>query len=185
MARMQRPLVAGVTSALLLASLAAVAPFGVAAATAATLPTLVVNEVDASGVPQDWIELKNTGSSPVDASGLILKDNQDTNRFDIPAGTVIAAGGYATFDVGATFGLGKGGDAARLYLNDNTTLVDGFTWTADSVYPATWGRCADGTGAFIVNTTPSKGAANVCGTGGGGTTPPPADPLPASPWPGG
>ncbi|WP_375383968.1 lamin tail domain-containing protein [uncultured Microbacterium sp.] len=179
MTRHHRPILAGLTAVALTASFAAiVAPVALSAASADTLPTLVINEVDASGVPQDWIEIKNTGASSVDASGYILKDDKDTSRFNIPAGTVIAAGGYATFDVGAVFGLGKGGDAARLYLPDNATLVDGYTWPSDSIYPATWGRCDDGTGEFIVNATPSKGAANVCGA----TTPP--QPTTAA-WPGG
>ncbi|WP_211368003.1 lamin tail domain-containing protein [Microbacterium rhizomatis] len=190
MRRQRRPILAALTAAALTTSFAAVVtPLTLSAASADTLPTLVVNEVDASGVPADWIEIKNTGTAPVDASGYILKDDKNTSRFDIPAGTVIAAGGYATFDVGSVFGLGKGGDAARLFLPDNTTLIDGYTWPSDSVYPATWGRCDDGTGAFVVNTTPSKGAANVCGT----TTPTdptdPTDPAPTdpvtSPWPGG
>jgi hypothetical protein len=179
MTRHGRPILAGLTAVALTASFAAiVAPVALSAASAADLPTLVVNEVDASGVPQDWIEIKNTGADAVDASGYVLKDDKDSSRFDIPSGTIIAAGGYATFDVGNVFGLGKGGDAARLFLPDNTTLVDGYTWPSDSVYPATWGRCADGTGAFEINATPSKGAANVCGD-----TPPPGPVL--EPWPGG
>ncbi|MEA9986435.1 MULTISPECIES: lamin tail domain-containing protein [Subtercola] len=163
--------------------LATVSP---AAAATAALPTLAINEVDASGVPQDWIELKNTGSSPVDASGLILKDDKDSDRFDIPANTIVAAGGYVSFDVADAFGLGKGGDAARLYLSDNTTLVDSFTWASDSS-PGSWGRCPDGTGAFAVNATKTKGAANDCGT----PTPPVTTPVTppggvsdALPWPG-
>ncbi|UFS58406.1 lamin tail domain-containing protein [Subtercola endophyticus] len=165
--------------------LAALSPVAATSATAATpLPSLVVNEVDASGVPQDWIELKNVGAAPVDASGLVLKDNKNDDRYEIAAGTIIPAGGYASFDVADSFGLGKGGDAARLYLNDGTTLVDGFTWASDAA-PATWGRCPDGTGAFAVTKTGTKGAANDCAT----TTPPPTDPTtPTVPdalqWPG-
>ncbi|MEF2977341.1 lamin tail domain-containing protein [Subtercola sp. YIM 133946] len=190
MPRFWRPsTVALTTLALAVPLLAAVAPSATASASAAALPTLVVNEVDASGVPQDWIELKNVGAASVDASGLILKDDKDDDRFDIPAGTVIAAGGYATFDVAGSFdgafGLGKGGDSARLFLSDNTTLVDGFTWSSDAA-PATWGRCPDGTGAFAVTNAGTKGAANDCVTAPP-TTPPTTPPTvtDALAWPGG
>ncbi|MCU1479553.1 MAG: hypothetical protein JWQ19_339 [Subtercola sp.] len=166
--------------------LAALSPIAATAATAATpLPSLVVNEVDASGVPQDWIELKNVGTAAVDASGLVLKDDNDAHRYDIAAGTIIQPGGYQSFDVADSFGLGKGGDSARLYLNDGSTLIDGFTWTSDAA-PATWGRCPDGTGAFAVTASGTKGAGNTCAA----TTPSPTDPTtPTVPdalqWPGG
>lgn len=172
-------------------ALAALLP--AAAAHAATgpapLPSLVVNEIDASGVPGDWIEIKNTGTTDVDASGMILKDDKDSDRFDIPAGTTIKAGGYASFQVDdpntpGNFGLGKGGDAARLYLPDNTTLLDSFTWASDSE-PGSWGRCPDGTGDFAVTVSTTRDAANDCTPSGTPTTP--AEPhtvADALPWPG-
>jgi hypothetical protein len=144
---------------------------------APALPTLVVNEIDASGDPQDWIELKNTGTDAVDASGLILRDEKDSSTFTIPSDTTIAAGAYATFDVGVDFGLGRGADSARLFTTDGTTLIDGFAWTSDAA-PATWGRCADGTGEFAVTNSRTKGTANDCDV----TTPTP--PVGIA-WPGG
>ena len=54
-----------------------------------------INEVESSGgTPGDWVELINNGASAVDLSGWIVKDNDDTHVFTIPAGTSIAAGGY-------------------------------------------------------------------------------------------
>ncbi|MCU1475808.1 MAG: hypothetical protein JWQ64_501 [Subtercola sp.] len=184
MTRFWRPTTVVLTSlALTVPLLASVAPIAAAAASAApVLPTLVVNEVDASGQPQDWIELKNTGAAAVDASGLVLKDNKVKDHFEIPAGTTILAGGYATFDVADAFGLGASGDSANLYLADGTTLIDSFTWTSDAA-PGTWGRCDDGTGAFVINATSTKGATNDCGP----VTPPPTDPVTvpdALAWPG-
>lgn len=50
-----------------------------------------VNEVESSdGVPGDWIELVNTGAEPVDLSGWLVRDNDDTRFSTIAAGTVIA-----------------------------------------------------------------------------------------------
>ena len=170
-------------SSVLLAALALLAPLAVAAAPAAPasaaveLPTLVINEVDASGEPKDWIELKNTGTEAVDASGLILRDEKDSSIFTIPEETSIPAGGYAAFEVADDFGLGKGGDSARLFLADGETEVDSFTWSSDAS-PGSWGRCADGTGEFTANATKTRDAVNDCGK-----TEEPA-PTTATAWPG-
>ena len=69
------------------------------------------------------------------------------------------------------FGLG-GGDSARLFPpmpTPTTATIDSYTWTAHA--PVTYGRCPNGTGAFINTTTATKGAANDCGP----PPPPPAD----------
>ena len=128
-----------------------------------------INEVESSGgTPGDWIELYNAGGAPADISGYILKDNDDTHSFAIPAGTTIAAGAAMAFDVEAAFGLGAA-DAARLFTPTGT-LVDSYSWTAHAA--TTYGRCPDGTGAFTTNAVSTKGALNACG----GTT--------AVAWPG-
>ncbi|MFC0552054.1 lamin tail domain-containing protein [Planotetraspora thailandica] len=121
-----------------------------------------INEVESNGgTPGDWVELVNTGAVPVDVSGWVVKDNDDTHVFTIAAGTTVAAGAFLALDVEAAFGLGSA-DSARLYLADGTTLVDSYTWTAHAA--TTYGRCPDGTGAFVTTTAPTKGAANDCGT---------------------
>ncbi|WP_371781752.1 lamin tail domain-containing protein [Streptosporangium subroseum] len=131
-----------------------------------------INEVDSNGgTPGDWIELLNTGATPVDVSGWIVKDNDDTHAFTVAAGTTMAAGAFLALDVDPVFGLGSA-DSARLFLPDATTLADTYTWTAHAA--TTYGRCPDGSGAFATTTTPTKGAANAC-----------PGQVPASPWPGG
>ncbi len=67
-------------------------------------PTVWINElfpnptpgvVDNAGEPAPFVELHNPGPSPADIGGLWLSDSlQDRNRWSIPAGTSIAAGGY-------------------------------------------------------------------------------------------
>ncbi|WP_218825698.1 lamin tail domain-containing protein [Streptosporangium subroseum] len=135
-------------------------------------PAVKINEVESNGgTPGDWIELLNTGATPVDVSGWVLKDNDDTHAFTIAAGTTVAAGAFLALDVDPVFGLGAA-DSARLFLPDATTLVDSYSWTAHAA--TTYGRCPDGTGAFVNTTTPTKGAANAC-----------PGQVSASPWPGG
>ena len=118
-----------------------------------------VNEVESSGgVPGDWVELYNTGTFAVDLSGFIFRDGDDTHAYVLPAGTIVAAGGFVVLDE-AQFGFGLGtADSARLF--DGATLVDSYAWTAHAA--TTYGRCPDGTGAFATTTAVTKGAANNC-----------------------
>lgn len=124
---------------------------------------LRISEIESSGgVPGDWIELVNTGAEPVDAGGLRLKDDDDSRTFTVPAGTTVAAGGYAAVDVDVTGGFGLGSaDTARLFAADGTTLIDSYAWTAHAT--TTYGRCPNPQGAFTTTTSPTKGAANDCG----------------------
>jgi len=122
-------------------------------------PATVVrlNEVESNGDATDWIELKNTGTSTVDVSGLVVKDNADLTPYTIPSGTTIAAGGHLVVE--PTYGL-SGADSARLLKADGTTVIDSYTWTAHA--STTYGRCPDGTGAFATTTSSTKGATNDC-----------------------
>ena len=72
----------------------------------------------------DWIELKNFGAASVDLGGWFLTDQATIpNKYAIPAGTMISAGGYLKID-STTSGLqlDKDGDDVSLYLG--ATLKD-------------------------------------------------------------
>lgn len=122
---------------------------------------LVVNEVvSTGGEPGDWVELKNTGTVAVDAGGLVLGDNNPGNRYTIPAGVVVEAGGYLVLDE-AQFGFGLGGnDSAILLATDGVTEIDRHDWASHG--SPSWARCADGVGGFAQPLTATKGAANDC-----------------------
>jgi len=140
-----------------------------------------INEVESSGgVPGDWAELFNAGATAVDISGFIFRDNDNTHTYVIPAATSIAAGGYYVLNE-AAFGFGLGSsDSARLFDTNGTTVIDSYTWTAHAV--TTYGRCPDGTGAFITTASSTKGTANDC-SGPTTTTTTPGSSS-ALPWPG-
>ncbi|WP_306233093.1 lamin tail domain-containing protein [Agrococcus beijingensis] len=122
-----------------------------------------INEVQSNsalGAP-DFIELINTGAEPVDISDWLVKDSDDARTLRVPAGTVVAPGGFAliepdSFPDGIGFGLGSD-DAARIYAADDTTLVDSYAWIAHAF---TEGRLPDGSGAFV-DTEPTPGAVNI------------------------
>ena len=68
----------------------------------AATPAVVLNEVAAenqsavenSGTFPDWVELKNTGTSPVTLDDWSLSDDGNARKFVFPPGTAIAANGY-------------------------------------------------------------------------------------------
>ncbi|MFE2237209.1 lamin tail domain-containing protein [Streptomyces sp. NPDC059442] len=155
--------------ALLLVAAPALAAGALTAVPAHAAPAddIRINEVVTTGSVEDSIELYNKGTTTVDLSGWILKDDNNGSKYRIGSGTTLAPGAFRAFDVHGSFGLGSG-DKARLYLADGSTLVDSFGWSTHSA--PSWSRCPDGTGAFEAATL-TLGAANDCGTGGGGTTP--------------
>jgi hypothetical protein len=131
-----------------------------------------VNEVESNGgTPGDWTELYNAGTTPANIGGWVFKDNDDTHAYTIPAGTVLAPGGYFVVEEAAqTFGLG-GADSVRLF-DAAGVIVDSYSWTAHAT--TTYARCPNGTGAFATSATSTKGLANDC---------PPTGPVTFA-WPG-
>ncbi|TXS26446.1 hypothetical protein EAO70_02955, partial [Streptomyces sp. adm13(2018)] len=153
------PIRLAVAGATLLAAASLVTP----TAHAAPADDIRINEVVTTGGVDDSIELYNKGAAAVDLSGWVLKDDDASHTFTVPAGTTLAPGAARAFTVASSFGLGSS-DKARLYLPGGSTLVDSFTWTAHSA--PSWSRCPDGTGAFK-KAALTLGAPNDCGSGGG------------------
>lgn len=146
------------------------APFSTKGQANACGNRVVLNEVESSdGDAVDWVELANPTSAPLDVSGIVVSDDDDTHRHTLPAGSVIAAGGYLVVD-GDQLGFGLGGaDQVRLF--DGDAVVDSTQWSSHAA--TTWGRCPDLTGAFAATGVPTKGAANQC-----------AGDIPVESWPG-
>ena len=147
---------------------------GTPGAAAVIAPQIVINEVlaNSDGFNVDFIELRNNGSSAVNIGGWYLSDSADLlNSFQIPAGTVISAGGYAVFDeidfnVGPNaFALSSSGEEVWLTAGTgaNTQFIDAleFSATASSV---TIGLNADGTGRHLPLAAPTPGAENTAST---------------------
>lgn len=120
-----------------------------------------INEVESNaGTPGDWVELFNSGTTPVDLSGYVFTDGSQGNTYRIPSGSVISPGGFFVLEE-AAFGFGLGSnDSAFLFRPDGTTLVTSYTWSNHAL--ATYGACPDGSGALSSNATSTKGAPNDC-----------------------
>jgi hypothetical protein len=124
-------------------------------------PLVRINEIESNeGTPGDWVELINVGTTPADLSGLLIKDNDDARTTRLPAGTILAPGALLVVEE-ATLGFGLGAaDAVRIFDATTNQLIDSYTWTAHAA--TTYGRCPNGTGAFITTGGATKGAANDC-----------------------
>ncbi|CAD5994001.1 lamin tail domain-containing protein [Agreia sp. COWG] len=165
---LSRPLALTAGSALLLTGLFAVPAAASAdvgaqgvseAAVVAVASPLRINEIETDGTP-DWVELINTSTEPLDASGSVLTGRGNKVTLTVPAGTTIAPGAVYVAE-SSTFKLKKG-DKVSLFASDGTTLVDSYEW--GDFHLDTYGRVPNGTGDFVEQTTPSKGELNPAPT---------------------
>ena len=162
--------------------LAWVLPAGSSVCHAADLP-LVINEVMASNNsgatdPQDqyddWIEIYNAGTVPVDVAGMYVTDDLgDPTKWRFPLNraelTTIAPGGFLllwadgdTADPGlhASFNLSAAGEEIGLFDPNGVTLVDSLSFGPQSV-DVSYGRYPDGADDWRFMGWPTPGDENV------------------------
>jgi hypothetical protein len=136
---------------------------GAANSCSAAAAGVTINEVESNGgTPGDWFELINTGTAAVNLSGWKMLDTDDTHTaYTFPAGTTLAPGGYLVVEEASfIFGLGAP-DGVRIF-DASGTPFETYTWATHA--PVTYGRCPNGSGAFVANASSTKGAANDCGS---------------------
>ncbi|MEZ5300215.1 MAG: lamin tail domain-containing protein [Verrucomicrobiales bacterium] len=130
---------------------------------------VVVNEVlTHTDLPQvDFIELHNMTGAPIDLGGWYLSDSAaNLKKFQIPGGTMIAAGSYAVFDEDTLgFALDSAhGDEVYLSAADGSGAITRF---ADAVaFGAAFngeslGRWPDATGDLYPMLAVTEGSANA------------------------
>ena len=149
---------------------------------------LVINEfmasnsktkADPQGQYDDWIEIYNAGSFPIDTGGMHLTDNLDNpTKWQIPAGnptlTTILAGHYLliwadndTQDNGAIVSGLHAGFELNADTGDEVGLFDGNSVLIDSVeFPdqtanISYGRYPDANNTWRFLSSPTPGNANV------------------------
>jgi len=150
--------------------------------TSGDVPNLVINEVMASnqttlidpdGLDEydDWIEIYNAGSIPVDMGRFYFSDSEnpfdDRIPRDAPDKTTIQPGGYLLFwadsdtEQGANhlkFKLSIDGEVLSLYYKDGR-LIDSHTFGVQST-DISEGRSTDGADSWIKFNTPTPGSSN-------------------------
>jgi len=141
---------------------------------------ILINEVlasnsttnlDPNGQAEDWVELVNTTSAPIDLAGFYLSDDpMNLMEWPFPAGTIIPANGYllvwADNDVNesglhSNFKLSSAGEYVALSLG--LSVYDQVTFGAQSP-DISYARCPDA-GLNFAQVTPSPLAVNTCDVG--------------------
>jgi hypothetical protein len=96
---------------------------------------VTINEFMAHSDPpqMDFIELHNRATQTVDLSHCGLSDRADTNKFIIPAGTLLEPGGWTVFsetDLG--FALSGQGESIFLVRGDGARVIDAVRFGAQA-----------------------------------------------------
>ncbi len=159
---------------------------GCAFTPAATASSLVINEIEGKG--DDWVELRNNGTTTMDLSGMIVADRDDTGcarlaeAVTFPSGTKLAPSDYLLI-VGGKKTPGEGVQTKCLATGptscyqaafkvsaaagDTIFLISGKSILDSAPLPAgvlaaitqSWGRVPNGSGPFQL-ASPTPGAAN-------------------------
>lgn len=123
----------------------------------------------------DWIEVVNTGTEPVDLGGLYLSDDlQNPLKFQIPVDnsllTTVAAGGYKVFvangfeetsslHLGFKLNANQGAVVLSEKVGETYRIIDQVSYNY-LVEGQTYGRNPDAVGNFVNLEVPSPGASN-------------------------
>ncbi|HXG47675.1 MAG TPA: lamin tail domain-containing protein, partial [Methylomirabilota bacterium] len=124
--------------------------------------TVFINEFLAhTDLPEvDFIELFNYSGSSVNVGGCVLTDDPATNKFVIPANTVIPARGFLAFDqTQLGFALSSAGETLYLFATNRLRVIDAVRFGGQANGVAT-GRFPDGAPAFHELATPTPGSNN-------------------------
>ena len=120
------------------------------------LNRIVINEINFNSTadfdPGDWVELHSTYQVPIDLSGWVFNDDEDTRPFVIPGETVIEPGGFLVLCRDSMrfgqafpqaddcignfgFGLNAGSEQVRLF-DSGGALVDALSYDTEEPWPA-------------------------------------------------
>ncbi len=148
----------------------------------ANLPTLYINEflasnnyilADEHGDYDDWIEIYNPGTDPVDIGGYYITDDlTNTTLYQIPTtapdSTTVPAGGYLILwaDQETSQGirhinmkLSASGEEIGLYYSDGSSQIDAITFGAQTS-DVSYGRTTDGDASWTTFAAPTPNASN-------------------------
>jgi hypothetical protein len=116
---------------------------------------IIINEINYNSSdefnPEDWLELYNPGSGPVDLEGWMLQDDDSTHAFIFPQGTLIEPNGYLVLCYDTSmftplfpeagpilgnlgFGLSGGGEVIRLF-DFSGLLIDSVMYDDEEPWP--------------------------------------------------
>ncbi|MHC1704876.1 MAG: lamin tail domain-containing protein [Tenuifilaceae bacterium] len=128
------------------------------------LNQLVINEINASGSPWDFIELYNGTSAAINIGGYKVHDTGGlTAAYVIPAGTSIAAGGFYLIETGGGSPQGQFGISSS---GEDITLTNATDVVVDQLLRINWpgtplvARKINGAPKWVVPVAETKGTSN-------------------------
>ncbi len=130
---------------------------------------LKLNEImskDVNDAP-DWIEVYNAGTTDMDISGYFVNDKATAaGGYEIPAGTIITAGGFYLVDANESGeSISSGGEDVSLAEPDGTIIDHTVTPDMSSNVGLTWAREIDGAGEWKVSSpTPASSNGSAANT---------------------
>ncbi|HOW68116.1 MAG TPA: lamin tail domain-containing protein, partial [Verrucomicrobiota bacterium] len=109
----------------------------------------------------DFIELYNHSATEADLSGCVLTDDPSMNRYSIPAGTRLPAGGWMAFNQQQLgFALNSGGETIYLIHSNGSRVLDAIHFDAQENGVSS-GRSPDGAETVRRLTHSTPGQANA------------------------
>ncbi|MFN8254547.1 MAG: lamin tail domain-containing protein [Bacteroidales bacterium] len=128
------------------------------------LNQLVINEINASGLPYDFIELYNGTNASIDISGYKVYDSGGLGvAYIIPASTTIDAGGFYLIETGSGSPQGQFGISSS---GEDITLVNTTDVIVDQLLKVNWpgvplvARKKDAAEVWVVPAAETKGTSN-------------------------
>ncbi len=131
---------------------------------------------DNHGEREDWIELHNGGTGPVDIGGMYLTDSRlQPKKWRIPAPTIVQPGSTVLYWLDnqpqqgvqhATFKLSAGGEEIHLVDTTGSVFLDSIIFGPQQADIST-GRLHDGPGHLVTCQVPSPNATNTIALCGG------------------
>ena len=119
---------------------------------------VALNEISSDG--DDLVELISLEDEESDLGGFaLLDDDTDHDLFVIPEGTIIAPGGFLTFDKD-DLGFGLGAEDGVQLFDPAGDLVGETAWV-EGAAERSWCRVPDGDGPWTVCSTATPGGPNV------------------------
>ncbi|HYV32654.1 MAG TPA: lamin tail domain-containing protein, partial [Candidatus Binatia bacterium] len=125
--------------------------------------SVVINEFFANSEPPDvdYIELYNHSNLPVDLSGCALSDDSHTNKFLMPANTIIPARGFLALNQDQLgFCLSSSGETIYFRSADGRRVLDAVRYEPQARGVSS-GRYPDGAKEFYPLSARTPGAANA------------------------
>lgn len=119
---------------------------------------VVINEFLVDPDNEQWVELYNKSSTSVTISGWFIDDSGGTEKFTIPSDTTLDAGGFRVFESHA-FNLNRT-TADTVQLLNGTVEEDSYSYSSGPGSGLTFGRNTDGTGSWVIFSSPTKGSSN-------------------------